>query len=190
MLLATTLLLPLAIAPSEGGDQLAAVQALFDESCTICHDSSAELNLEDAGALVSLKSEATGKALVVPGDANASYLYLKMVGAEGIEEGRVEIACQAIKEGDTRMISLRIVSPRAQVPVEQLDQARRGFFRLPGHSGLGLGLPIATAVVEQQSGKLLIQDGADYSQVGVGNMAFDLRLPALTARRAVRPRLR
>ena len=85
MLLATTLLLPLAIAPSEGGDQLAAVQALFDESCTICHDSSAELNLEDAGALVSLKSDATGKPLVVPGDANASYLYLKMIGAEGIE---------------------------------------------------------------------------------------------------------
>ena len=85
MLLATTLLLPLAIAPSEGGDQLAAVQALFDESCTICHDSSADLNLEDPSALVSLKSEASGKPLVVPGDANASYLYLKMIGAEGIE---------------------------------------------------------------------------------------------------------
>ncbi|PRP90913.1 hypothetical protein ENSA5_59880 [Enhygromyxa salina] len=83
MLLAT-LLLPLAFAPPEGGDQLEAVQAIFDDACTMCHDSTSELNLEDAGALVGVPST-TGTPLVDPGNPNGSYIYLKMVGAEGIE---------------------------------------------------------------------------------------------------------
>ncbi|KIG17628.1 hypothetical protein DB30_02903 [Enhygromyxa salina] len=84
MLLAT-LLLPLAFAPPEAGGELAAAQAIFDESCTLCHDSSDDvLNLEDIGALVGVPST-TGKPYVDPGNPNGSYLYMKMVGAEGIE---------------------------------------------------------------------------------------------------------
>jgi hypothetical protein len=81
MLLAS-LLLPLAFAPPEG---IEAAQAIFDESCTLCHDASDDkLNLEDASALIG-KPSSTGKPFVDPGNPNGSYLYLKMVGAEGIE---------------------------------------------------------------------------------------------------------
>jgi mono/diheme cytochrome c family protein len=81
MLLAP-MLLPLAFAPPEG---IEAAQAIFDESCTLCHDASDDtLNLEDARALIG-KPSSTGKPLIDPGNPNNSYLYLKLVGAEGIE---------------------------------------------------------------------------------------------------------
>lgn len=84
-MLSPALLLTLLFAPPEEGDPIAAVQALFDESCTLCHDASDDtLNLEDARALIGRRSS-TGKPLVDPGNPNGSYLYLKMVGAEGIE---------------------------------------------------------------------------------------------------------
>jgi hypothetical protein len=81
-MLLVPLLLPLAFAPPEG---IEAAQAIFDESCTLCHDASDDkLNLEDAGALVGRRSS-TGMPLIDPGNPNGSYLYLKMVGAETIE---------------------------------------------------------------------------------------------------------
>jgi hypothetical protein len=81
MLLAS-LLLPLAFAPPEG---IEAAQAIFDESCTLCHDASDDkINLEDAGALIGRPSS-TGMPFIDPGNPNGSYLYLKMVGAENIE---------------------------------------------------------------------------------------------------------
>jgi len=81
----TPLLLPLVFVPPEGGESLAAVQAILDESCTLCHDASDDtLNLEDVGALVG-RASTIGKALVDPGNPNGSYLYLKMVGAESIK---------------------------------------------------------------------------------------------------------
>ncbi|PRQ06423.1 DUF5777 family beta-barrel protein [Enhygromyxa salina] len=84
-MLFATLLLPLAFAPPEAGGDLAAAQAIFDESCTLCHDSSDDLlNLEDVSALVGKRSS-TGKPYVDPGNPNGSYIYMKMVGAEGIE---------------------------------------------------------------------------------------------------------
>jgi hypothetical protein len=80
-----TLLLPLAFAPPDAGGELAAAQAIFDESCTLCHDSSDDvLNLEDVSALVGRPSS-TGTPYVDPGNPNGSYIYMKMVGAEGIE---------------------------------------------------------------------------------------------------------
>jgi hypothetical protein len=84
-MLLPALLLPLLIAPPEEGDPLAAVQAIIDESCTLCHDASDDtLNLENVGALIG-KPSSTGKPFIQPGNPNGSYLYLKMVGAEGIE---------------------------------------------------------------------------------------------------------
>jgi hypothetical protein len=83
-MLSPALLLTLLFAPPEG-DSVAAVQAIFDESCTLCHDASDDtLNLEDASALIG-RPASTGKPLVDPGNPNGSYLYLKLVGAEGIE---------------------------------------------------------------------------------------------------------
>lgn len=81
MLLAS-LLLPLAFAPPEG---IEAAQAIFDESCTLCHDASDDkINLEDPRTLIGRPSS-TGMPFIDPGNPNGSYLYLKMVGAENIE---------------------------------------------------------------------------------------------------------
>jgi hypothetical protein len=85
---------------------------------------------------------------------------------------------------------IRIVSPRASVPLAQLEQARRGFFREPGHTGLGLGLglPIATSILELQNGTLIIEDGTSSRLGGHAALGFELRMPALTARRVPRSR--
>ena len=81
-----SLLLPLMFAPPEGGEGLEAAQAIFDESCTLCHDAGDDkINLEDASALVGVPSPTTGMPFVDPGKPNNSYLYLKMIAAENIE---------------------------------------------------------------------------------------------------------
>lgn len=99
-------LLPLAFAPPE------APQAIFDESCTLCHDASDDtLNLEDAGSLVGVASS-TGMPYVDPGKPNNSYLYLKMVAAEGIEG-------ESMPMGDDPL------------PVEQLTAVRDWIAALP-----------------------------------------------------------
>lgn len=113
-----------------------------------------------------------------------------LFAAEGLQHGTIEISCEAPQNSNSgREIVLRIVSPRALVPLAELEQARRGFFRLPGHTGLGLGLPIATSILELQGGDLLIEGGASNSLGGRAAMGFELHMPALTARRVSRPRI-
>ncbi|MCY1056477.1 DUF5777 family beta-barrel protein [Nannocystis sp. SCPEA4] len=73
-----------ALAPAS--DLEAKVKAIFEDSCTACHDDGAdEVSLAGPPSrLTSVKSKATGKAMVVAGDPDASYLYAKIVGAKGI----------------------------------------------------------------------------------------------------------
>jgi signal transduction histidine kinase len=112
-----------------------------------------------------------------------------LFAAEGLQRGTIEISCEAQRDQHSgRVIVIRISSPRALVPLSELEQARRGFFRLPGHTGLGLGLPIATSILELQGGVLAIESGSNTSLGGRAAMGFELRVPALTARKA--PRLR
>jgi hypothetical protein len=110
-MLSLALLLPLSFAPPDASEQLAAVQAIVDESCTLCHDASDDLNLEEVGALVGRRSS-IGKPLVDPGNPNGSYLYLKMVGAEGI-------AGESMPLGDDPL------------PVEQLAAVQKWIADLP-----------------------------------------------------------
>lgn len=130
-----------------------------------------------------------------------------LFAAEGLQQGTIEISCDAAThstrgreptpsggrrseaQGREAEIVIRITSPRALAPLAEIEQARRGFFRLPGHTGLGLGLPIATSILEQQNGALLIEDGSSSSLGGRAAMGFELRMPALTARRVSRPRV-
>ena len=61
----------------------------------------------------------------------------------------------------------------------QMSAAHRGFYRLPGHHGLGLTLPIAGSILELASGSL------DVSQAK--NMTvFTVELPVPRARRKLR----
>ena len=107
-----------------------------------------------------------------------------LFAAEGLQRGTIEIHCEAQRDPQLgRAIVIRITSPRALVPLAELEQARRGFFRLPGHTGLGLGLPIATSILELQGGALTIEGGASKSLGSRAAMGFQLRLPALNARK-------
>ena len=117
MLLAT-LLLPLAIAPPAGGEQLAAAQAIFEDNCTACHDSSEDLNLEDVGALVGVASS-TGKLLIDPGNPNASYLYLKMIGAEGIDGESMPLGDDPLPDADLGVVQGWIASLPAPEPAPE-----------------------------------------------------------------------
>jgi hypothetical protein len=73
----------MAFAPGPEAD---AVARIFDESCTMCHDASDDtLNLAaDPKGLVG-RASTTGVPYVVAGDAEASYLYQKLLGVEGID---------------------------------------------------------------------------------------------------------
>ncbi|GEM_PF-1719098 len=121
---------------------------------------------------------------------------------EGLREGQLHIACVAkrTREGEAAEIVIRVSTPRSLASVEALEQAQRGFVRVPGQSGLGLDLPIATSIIELQGGSVRIQGPGDaeaeaeiletgearYRPKGQVEMTFQLRIPALTARRNLR----
>ena len=123
---------------------------------------------------------------------------------ELLQRGTLDIRCAAERdENGTGEVVIRITSPRVSASPEQLAHARRGFSRLPGHTGLGLGLPIATSLLELQGGSLRVHHESSSpddstkrialrvdpkARVDVA-MAFELRLPALSARRGVRLRM-
>lgn len=83
-----------ALAPAP--DLEAKVKAIFEDSCTACHDDGAdEVSLAGSPSrLTSVKSKATGKPMVVAGDPDASYLYAKVMGTKGI-------AGEAMPPGDS-----------------------------------------------------------------------------------------
>ncbi len=76
----------LAIASPTEGELEVKVREVFDDACTLCHDSSDELNLEGVTLeRLAQKRAASGEPMVDPGHPEESYLYRKLVGAEGIE---------------------------------------------------------------------------------------------------------
>lgn len=102
---------------------------------------------------------------------------------EGAESPRVHVE---VKLGSTERgaaVFVAITVRHHPATPEDLARARSGFFRIPGHHGLGLGLPLAASVLEQQGGALDIEALAD-------NMVFSLELPAALRRvgRAAAPR--
>ncbi len=60
---------------------------LFEEKCTVCHDSNSdEIDLENPPSLlVGKNSKTTNKPFVVPGDPEASYLWNKVTSETGIK---------------------------------------------------------------------------------------------------------
>jgi hypothetical protein len=78
-------LLTLAIGPEGAPDLEAQVKEIFEESCTACHDSSSD-DVVLEGSLDHLRADSSaGIPLVKPGDPDGSYLYQKMMGADGIK---------------------------------------------------------------------------------------------------------
>lgn len=96
--------------------------------------------------------------------------------AERCEDERVQIAVRPGRSLGRRVVFVRVATPKKPATAEQLAQARRGFTRIPGHRGLGLGLPLAGAILELSGGSLSIEELA-------GGMVFTLELPAPEGRR-------
>ncbi|NVB43216.1 hypothetical protein G6O69_35660 [Pseudenhygromyxa sp. WMMC2535] len=119
---------------------------------------------------------------------------------EGLGVGQeIRVTCTALREAnapDRAQLLIRVTSPRTLESRETLEQAQRGFVRVPGQSGLGLGLPIATSIFELQGGSLRVEADATPDQGPVerpkdqDTLSFELRVPALVARRSPRFRLR
>jgi mono/diheme cytochrome c family protein len=112
----------LILAPANEGDLEARVREVFDRECTMCHGLDDELNLEAVtiGAVAEMRT-AAGGAMIEPGSPDSSYLYLKMLGTEGIE-------------GD-------IMPPGGDaLPQEQLDVVAE-WIRAAGTQGAGASTP-------------------------------------------------
>lgn len=90
---------------AEPGSAEARVSEIFEEHCTICHDSSDDLNLEVAPTkLIDLASTEVDQPIVEAGDPNGSYLFLKVYGAEGIDGEPMPLGGDPIPEADQEAI--------------------------------------------------------------------------------------
>lgn len=87
------------------------VQEIFDESCTMCHDDSDDLDLSGSpGKIVGVQSSQVDKMLVKPGDPANSYLLDKMYGAEGIEGELMPMGMDALPPEELEAVSSWIAS--------------------------------------------------------------------------------
>ena len=108
---------PSATEAPANGELETKVAGLFEDACAICHDSSDELNMEVAPAeLVGLNSVSNGKPLIKPGDPNGSYLYLKMLGAEGIDGDPMPLGEDPLPEEDMAAVRDWIAGLAAAAP--------------------------------------------------------------------------
>jgi signal transduction histidine kinase len=74
------------------------------------------------------------------------------------DERKIVVQLRQGKTDRGRMIFVEVRTPVRPATAEQLARARRGFYRIPGHRGLGLGLPIAGSILELEGGGLGIED--------------------------------
>lgn len=130
---------------------------------------------------------------------------------EGVANGCIRLECSAKRSKDgAGVIKILVFSPRSLDSTAALEQARRGFVRVPGQPGLGLGVPIASNILELQGGSLGMRDvqrGEVIRERAVTVSSTDgdwglpqpddrfavvleLRMPALAARKKLRLRSR
>jgi signal transduction histidine kinase len=102
-----------------------------------------------------------------------------LFASERMESGTIHVKLRLGQTEAGRMLFIQITTPVSPATTEQLTLALRGFHRIPGHRGLGLGLPIAGAILELEHGSLGIED------LGEG-MTFSIQIPAPEARRRLR----
>lgn len=103
-----------------------------------------------------------------------------LFASERMDEGKIEIDLRLGKSERGRMVFVSVRTPIRPATAEQLARARRGFFRIPGHRGLGLALPLAGSILELEGGALGIEDLES-------GMVFSLQIAAPSARRGPRP---
>jgi len=156
-----SLLLTLAFAPPETGAPTEAdVQAILAD-CTMCHDASDDvLNLEASPTSLIGKASSTGTPLVVPGDPAGSYLYMKLIGAEGIDG-------ESMPMGDDPL------------PVEKLTAVRDWIAGLSTGSGDGGDGADTGEGGEGGDGGDTGDTGSEHPQLPQGNVVADPPKPKL-----------
>ena len=103
---------------------------------------------------------------------------LLLVAGKRLPAGTIAVKLRAGDPDSPLGLQLHITTPVKPASLQQLDLARRGFHRLPGHRGLGLELPIADALLRIEGCRL------DVKEIG-GAMLFKIHLPAAESRRKV-----
>lgn len=78
-----------------------------------------------------------------------------------------------------RRVLVEVLTPEPPATMAQLDRVLEGFYRIPGHRGLGLGLPLAGGVLELHGGSLDIDEVDQH-------MRFLLRFPVPERRKRSR----
>lgn len=108
---------------------------------------------------------------------------LLLFAGKRLPAGTIAIKLRAGDPDSPLGLQLHITTPVKPATLQQLDLARRGFHRLPGHRGLGLELPIADALLRIEGSRL------DVKEIG-GAMLFKIHLPAAESRHRVNVRER
>jgi len=100
--------------------------------------------------------------------------------AEPLSEGTLVIdVSQQTDDDDMRYVIVKIRSPMPAPSDAELSAVQRGFSRVPGHSGLGLSLPIAGAIFELGMGNLEIGEEKNMT-------VFSIFLPSPKRRKKLR----
>jgi len=103
---------------------------------------------------------------------------LLLFAGKRLPAGTIAVKLRAGDRDSPLGLQIQITTPVKPATSQQLDLARRGFHRLPGHRGLGLELPIADALLRIEGCRL------DVKEIG-GAMLFKIHLPAAESRRKV-----
>ncbi len=100
--------------------------------------------------------------------------------AEPLLEGTLVVDVgQYVDDDDMRYVVVKVRSPMPAPSNAELTEFQRGFSRLPGHSGLGLSLPIAGAIFELGMGNLEIGEEKNMT-------VFSISLPSPKRRKPLR----
>jgi signal transduction histidine kinase len=97
-------------------------------------------------------------AFVDPFRAVQALANILSFAGERMTEGTLKVSLREGRVAEGPRIFVQVHTPVRPASAEQLARARRGFYRIPGHRGLGLGLPLAGAILELSGGSLGIEE--------------------------------
>jgi signal transduction histidine kinase len=97
-------------------------------------------------------------AFVDPFRAVQALTNVLLFAGERMTQGTLHITLREGWVAEGPRIYVQVHTPVRPASTDHLARARRGFYRIPGHRGLGLGLPLAGAILELSGGSLSIED--------------------------------
>lgn len=117
-------------------DGFCGVRAIFNDQCTSCHGAGAvgglDLETDAYAALVDVPSaNYDGRTLVVPGDPDASFLYLKVIGDMASDEGNAMPTSAGLAADDAETIRVWIADG-ASSECGEPDTGGGGDYHPPG----------------------------------------------------------